>query len=128
MVGTLLLAFGPLVHMASGPLVGAAFRPPCHPLDPPTVTCLPLQHLLLLALAAPAYLAWQNVSTPVGPLDAAAATLVAFFQLFEAAADEQQWAFQTAKHALLRAGKPLPPPLDRGFCTTGLFRYSRHPK
>ncbi|KAL4421975.1 hypothetical protein ABPG77_010998 [Micractinium sp. CCAP 211/92] len=86
-----------------------------------------IQHLLLLALAAPAYLAWQNVSTPVGPLDAAAATLVAFFQLFEAAADEQQWAFQTAKHALLRAGKPLPPPLDRGFCTTGLFRYSRHP-
>ncbi|KAL4431096.1 hypothetical protein ABPG75_006352 [Micractinium tetrahymenae] len=86
-----------------------------------------IQHLLLLALCAPAYLAWQNVSRPVGPLDAAAAALVAFFLLFEATADEQQWAFQTAKHALLRAGKPLPPLLARGFCTTGLFRYSRHP-
>lgn len=86
-----------------------------------------IQHLLLLALAAPAYVAWQNVGTPVGPLDAAAAALVAFFLLFEATADEQQWVFQTAKHALLRAGKPLPPILARGFCTTGLFRYSRHP-
>lgn len=88
----------------------------------------PLQHLLLLALAAPGYVAWQNVSRPVGPLDAVAAALVAFFLLFESAADEQQWAFQTAKHALLRTGKPLPPVLARGFCTIGLFRYSRHPK
>lgn len=113
---------------AAGCALSPRVPPPRNPSDLPAFTCPLSQHLLLLALAAPAYVAWQNVGTPVGPLDAAAAALVAFFLLFEATADEQQWVFQTAKHALLRAGKPLPPILARGFCTTGLFRYSRHPK
>lgn len=52
------------------------------------------QHLLLLSLAAPAYLAWQNAGVPLNALDAAAAALCAFFILYEAVADQQQWVFQ----------------------------------
>ncbi|KAI9343772.1 DUF1295 domain protein [Zopfochytrium polystomum] len=65
---------------------------------------------------------------------AAAAGFLAFLAL-ESVADEQQWAFQSAKHAHLSRGTPLRdlpvtkphPSLRYGFHTAGLFRYSRHP-
>ncbi|HIF22922.1 MAG TPA: DUF1295 domain-containing protein, partial [Gemmatimonadetes bacterium] len=41
----------------------------------------------------------------------------------ESVADQQQWRFQSAKHA----AKDRVEPVDHEFLTTGLFRYSRHP-
>jgi steroid 5-alpha reductase family enzyme len=55
------------------------------------------QSLLLLSLAAPAYVAWQNAGTPLNAVDAAAAALFAFFISYEAIADQQQWNFQVGK-------------------------------
>ncbi|KAK4981520.1 hypothetical protein LTR66_009919 [Elasticomyces elasticus] len=46
-------------------------------------------------------------------------------------ADNQQWSFQSAKSRYKDTAKPQPgyssAELDRGFNTTGLFAYSRHP-
>ena len=57
------------------------------------------QSLLLLSLAAPAYVAWQNTGTPLNAVDAAAAALCAFFISYEAIADQQQWNFQVGEAA-----------------------------
>ena len=52
------------------------------------------------------------------------------FIIWETIADEQQWAFQTKKWAMLHEGKQLeelPAPYDKGFNTIGLWSCSRHP-
>jgi steroid 5-alpha reductase family enzyme len=56
-------------------------------------------------------------------LDLAAAVAFVVFFIGETVADEQQWRFQTAKHAAIARGETP----ETGFITTGLFRYSRHP-
>ena len=88
-----------------------------------TFICL-YQHLLLLLIALPAYVA-QRSSAPLGPLDAAAAALFLAFLALESAADQQQWVFQQSKRGLLprrcaravawlsRAGAPASPPSSR---------------
>ncbi len=48
----------------------------------------------------------------------------------ETIADKQQWDFQSTKYKLLGEGKKLdelPHPYNKGFNTTGLWNYSRHP-
>ncbi|ORY52476.1 Cullin-domain-containing protein, partial [Rhizoclosmatium globosum] len=48
----------------------------------------------------------------------------------ETVADQQQWNFQEAKWAMIKAGKKveeLPAPYNVGFIQSGLWRYSRHP-
>lgn len=48
----------------------------------------------------------------------------------ETIADKQQWDFQSTKYKLLDEGKKLdelPHPYNKGFNTTGLWNYSRHP-
>ena len=52
--------------------------------------------------------------------------------LGETLADAQQWAFQTKKHRLLAqsqksGSKTIPAPYAKGFLSTGLFAFSRHP-
>lgn len=85
------------------------------------------QNLLLLAITAPAYLAWRCRNTPLNWVDAAATLLNAGFIALEAVADQQQWVFQTAKHKKKAEGKRLTGDYHKGFLTQGLFRYSRHP-
>ena len=53
--------------------------------------------------------------------------LVSLLLALETAADQQQWDFQSRKHALIAAGRPLSGEFADGFCQTGLFRFSRHP-
>jgi steroid 5-alpha reductase family enzyme len=65
----------------------------------------------------------QNLLLPLGALDALATAAFLAFWIGEAVADQQQWRFQSAKHARRLGGEPI----DAGFLTTGLFRYSRHP-
>lgn len=83
----------------------------------------PFQNFLLLLIVVPSYAAYRFAGTPLNTLDYAAAAAFLVFLLGETVADEQQWRFQRAKHAAIARGEAPP----RGFITTGLFRYSRHP-
>ena len=97
------------------------------------------QHLLLLAIALPAYVASVSAKTGAAPAlnvtDFCSAGLLLFSLVLESVADQQQWAFYAAR-ARHRASKnsagagedaAFGGDLTRGFFTGGLFRLSRHP-
>jgi steroid 5-alpha reductase family enzyme len=83
----------------------------------------PFQNYLLLLIVVPSYAAYQSARPPLNVLDLIAAVAFVVFFIGETVADEQQWRFQTAKHAAIARGETP----ETGFITTGLFRYSRHP-
>jgi len=82
-----------------------------------------IQNLILLLISLPAWAAIEGAGRPLGALDALAA--VAFLVLLagETIADNQQWRFHQAKRRAVERGETV----DPAFCTTGLFRWSRHP-
>ena len=87
------------------------------------------QNALVLMTTFPA-LVLMNVDVPFGWVDVLAAVLMLGFIVYETVADEQQWAFQSAKWKMIGAGKKLedlPAPFNKGFNTVGLWRVSRHP-
>ena len=87
------------------------------------------QNALVLMTTFPALVAMRS-SAPFGWVDCIAAALMLFFIIWETIADEQQWAFQTKKWAMIGEGKKLeelPEPYNKGFNTTGLWSRSRHP-
>lgn len=87
------------------------------------------QNLLVLAICLPS-LACMSSNEPMGAFDYVAILASTGFLLIETAADEQQMAFHTTKKKLLAEGKSLeelPAPFNKGFNTTGLFLYCRHP-
>lgn len=87
------------------------------------------QNLLVLLTTLPAVAAMGS-ERPFGWLDALAAVLMAGFIAYEAIADVQQWRFQSTKWGMIKSGKKLedlPAPYNRGFNTSGLWRFSRHP-
>ncbi|KAI9250634.1 hypothetical protein BY458DRAFT_524675 [Sporodiniella umbellata] len=92
----------------------------------------PFQNVLLLLLALPLYVA-SKVSNKTACLSKFDWSIVAAhlgFLLIEAVSDEQQYVFQTAKHALLKYMRPeqLKGDFKDGFLWhSGLFQYSRHP-
>lgn len=81
------------------------------------------QHALLLAIALPAFQAFEHRGTPLSAIDLVAALLFTLCLVLETLADEQQWRFHQDKKAKARAGSTPATP----FLTQGLFRYSRHP-
>lgn len=85
------------------------------------------QSVLILLFTLPTIVALQNRSTPFGALDAVAAVLMLGFLVFETIADQQQWNYQSAKWAKIRAGEPLTGDYAKGFLDTGLWSLSRHP-
>jgi steroid 5-alpha reductase family enzyme len=78
------------------------------------------QNVILLLIALPALTAYENRSTPFGPLDTAVTMLFVAFLVGETVADQQQWNFHAAKRA---GGADFRP----RFLQTGLWRLSRHP-
>ena len=87
------------------------------------------QNLLVLLTTLPA-VAVMGSERPLGWMDAVAGLLMAGAIAYEAIADVQQWHFQSTKWGMLNSGKKLdelPAPYNRGFNTSGLWRYSRHP-
>jgi len=87
------------------------------------------QNALVLMITFPA-LVLMNVDKPFGWMDALAAALMLGFIVYETVADEQQWAFQSAKWKMLREGRKLeelPAPYNKGFNTVGLWSVSCHP-
>ena len=87
------------------------------------------QNALVLLLTFPA-LVLMGTDAPLGWVDILAAVLTLGFIIYETVADEQQWAFQSRKWALIKAGQKLeslPEPYCKGFNTNGLWNMSRHP-
>lgn len=87
------------------------------------------QNALVLMTTFPALVAMKS-DAPFGWIDCVAAALMLGFIIWETVADEQQWAFQTKKWAMINEGKKLeelPVPYNKGFNTTGLWGRSRHP-
>ena len=90
------------------------------------------QNALVLAICLPALMCIDKgqLPTALGVWDYLGIALAFFFLLIETIADEQQMAFHTTKNKMLKEGKTLeelPLPFSRGFNTTGLWAYSRHP-
>ncbi|MEZ4319918.1 MAG: DUF1295 domain-containing protein [Myxococcota bacterium] len=81
----------------------------------------PYQNLLVWLIVAPMHTMSEH-PTPLGPLDAGLAVLFIGLLAGELVSDQQQYDFQTAKHAALARGETV-----QNFRTDGLFRYSRHP-
>ena len=87
------------------------------------------QNALVLMTTFPALVS-MNSAKPFGWVDALAAVLMLGFIVYETIADEQQWAFQSAKWKMIGEGKKLeelPEPYRKGFNTVGLWSRSRHP-
>ncbi|KAK3900447.1 hypothetical protein C8A05DRAFT_45705 [Staphylotrichum tortipilum] len=91
------------------------------------------QCILLYLISAPIYsiLLASTIEPNVTTGDLASLTIQLGLILTEYIADEQQWAFQSAKKQYLSSAK-VPrgfkqADLDRGFIVSGLWGYSRHP-
>lgn len=82
-----------------------------------------VQNAIIFIITLPAWVALRGVGRPFGVIDAVAIALFVAFLAGETIADRQQWDFHLTKKAKIALGEPVDPP----FCTTGLFRYSRHP-
>ena len=85
------------------------------------------QHLQVFLIALPAYVAWQRRGAQLGALDLAAAAVFMLLLAMETTADEQMLCFQEEKKRRIAAGEPLSGDFARGFLSTGLYRFSRHP-
>ena len=81
------------------------------------------QNALLVLIALPALVAFENQGTAVGPLDWGLAALFLVMLIGEFVADQQQWTFHQAKQEAIAAGHAP----ESNFATTGLWRLSRHP-
>ncbi len=81
----------------------------------------PFQNALLMMIAMPVVVVARHPG-PLGAFDALLALAFWVLLVGETVADEQQWRFQQAKAARRARGEAGP-----DFCTTGLFRFSRHP-
>lgn len=87
------------------------------------------QNALVLAITLPG-IAIMDSAVPLGIFDLLATALAIVFLFYELIADEQQHKFQTEKWKMIKSGQALhdlPYPYNKGFNTTGLWAYSRHP-
>lgn len=84
------------------------------------------QQFLFICFTIPLYTLSQNTySITLGSI--IVTLFVLAFLVLETIADQQQYEFQQAKYNLLERQEVLSADYKRGFRTTGLFAYSRHP-
>ncbi|RWA12390.1 hypothetical protein EKO27_g2702 [Xylaria grammica] len=94
-----------------------------------------IQNILLFLLAAPTYiiLLASNIEPKIGTVDLLFATTELALVLSEWFSDNQQWDYQNAKKEyrqtakVPRGYKYTQEDLSRGFITSGLWAYCRHP-
>lgn len=87
------------------------------------------QNLLVLAICLPT-VAVMSSTKEFNYFDIIAIVLVAGFILLETIADKQQMSFYNKRSELTKDGTPLKDieaPYNKGFNTTGIWKYSRHP-
>ena len=96
-----------------------------------------LQNWILLGYSLPLWYIQTHKQDPFNVLDIVITVLYLIFFLIEASADEQQWAFQSAKYKWIANEKKgikssefseeQIESFKRGFLCTGLFKHFRHP-
>lgn len=87
------------------------------------------QNFIVLAITVPAILCMGS-NNPFGVIDIVASIFAVLFLILETVADEYQWKFHQEKQKLLSGGKTLndlPSPYNKGFNTTGIWNFCRHP-
>lgn len=84
------------------------------------------QMALILMMTLPIVKAMGS-NAPLGWADYLLAAIVIGLVAIEFIADQQQYNYQQAKHALLKRGESLPPFYKVGFTHTGLWGVIRHP-
>ena len=85
------------------------------------------QMALILYFTLPVLLSWTEVEVPLQLWDYFLLMAGISMIIYESIADQQQYNFFSHKNALKAQQKTLIPPFDKGFNTTGLWAYSRHP-
>ena len=88
------------------------------------------QNGLVLCICLPALAVMESTKAFGSAFDIIAVVLALLLLAIETVADEQQWKFHQTKKTLLNEGKTLeelPEPYSKGFNTTGLWGYARHP-
>lgn len=87
------------------------------------------QNVLILLTTFPGLVA-MAYETSLNWIDFVAGGFFLLFLFIETVSDEQQWKFQSIKHAMLDEGRnleDLPAPYNKGFNTVGLWNRARHP-
>jgi len=85
------------------------------------------QNALIFLFTVPILAVFTADSLPLNWLDGLLTFLFLFFVLFETIADQQQWDFQTKKQILIQENKNLEGDYAKGFLSSGLWGWSRHP-
>ncbi len=85
------------------------------------------QNTLIWLITLPTVMAMSAETRPVDWVDIFLATLFIGLVIFETIADQQQWNYQNEKYRKLNAGEPLEGIYAKGFVSTGLWKYMRHP-
>lgn len=85
------------------------------------------QQTLVLLFTLPIVVALQFNDTPLSAADWGVASLMLFFIIYEAIADQQQWDFQSEKWRRIKNHEELTGDYKKGFLDKGLWAYSRHP-
>ena len=65
------------------------------------------QNILILLFSLPIIVALQFNNIPLGLIDYTATGLIVFFIIYETIADQQQWEYQSKKHALKNSKQEL---------------------
>ena len=87
------------------------------------------QNFIVLAITFPAVACMESLNA-FGVSDIIFTVIALGFLALETVADEYQWKFHKTKKELLKSGKllkDLPSPYNKGFNTTGIWAYMRHP-
>lgn len=84
-----------------------------------------IQNVLLFSIATPVSLAGQKRELTY--IDFLLIPLYLILFITESVADEQQWNFQETKKKMIANKETMFGDYKRGFLTSGLFNYSRHP-
>ena len=85
------------------------------------------QQSLILLFTLPALLSAYGTHANMNLLDIIAACLFISLLIIETIADQQQYQFQTEKYRRITAGKTLTEPYSKGFLSSGLWSFVRHP-
>ncbi len=85
------------------------------------------QQLLFIAFTSPLLMLVETDNFNFTLLSYTAILLFVLFLGIETLADQQQYTFQQAKYYLVPRSEALQQEYERGFRTSGLFRFSRHP-
>ena len=82
---------------------------------------------LIFLFTLPILSAWQGSDTSLYWADYLIAGLMLLLIVLETISDQQQYDFQNKKYKKMELGKSLEGDYKRGFITSGLWAFSRHP-